>query len=124
METSELASKALNGGVWSVLGAFATMAVNYFRDKKKDDSDNTLGTLGVINEGSRQLMEALLQSTKMLDQQLRETRAELRATDQKLDACETMHHAAGIEMADMKVKLEKCLIANSILQPVSPKDPN
>jgi phage shock protein A len=105
IETGELGSKLLNGGVWSALGALIVGAFHYWSDSKKDDSANTLGTLGVINEGSEILMRSLLQAQKQLDEQVRRYRKDLSDTDAKLDACEAKHRDAERRIEDLERKL-------------------
>lgn len=101
-ETGDLGSKLLGGGVWTALGVILTSAVNAWRERRKDSSDENLKTLGAINKGSETLMNSLLQSHKQMDEQLRRTRKDLQETDDKLDACERKHADAERRLEDLE----------------------
>lgn len=93
-DTSNLGAKLASGGMWTALGAILTALVQAWRDKKKDDTQNTAATLGAINKGSEVLMNSLLQTQKQLSAELRATRRDLAQTDRKLENCEVRHREA------------------------------
>jgi phage shock protein A len=112
METGDLGSKLLGGGVWTALGVFLSAVVSYWKERGKEKTDETFKTLGAINKGSETLMTSLLQSHKQMDEQLRRTRKDLQDTDAKLDDCERKHADAERRIEDLERRV-------SAVQPVA-----
>lgn len=98
-QMSELAGKAVGGGVLTALGAVAGAVLNAWVARRKDAGEQAVkqdeAAMTAIVAGNRQLMDALLQTTKQLDEQLRQTRTELAE-------CEAKHREADSRIAELE----------------------
>ena len=98
-QMSELAGKAVGGGVLTALGAVAGAVLNAWVARRKDSGDQSVKheetAMNAIIAGNRQLMDSLLQTAKQLSEELRQTRTELAE-------CEAKHRESDARIAELE----------------------